>query len=417
MDIGTQEVQIYRCKDFAPNTNVYLVDTPGFDDTHRKDTDILKEIATWLTTTYKEDIRLSGILYLHRISDNRMGGVAHRNLIMFRKLCGPEGVKNVIFLTTFWEKVDLAVGDNRENTLKTTNEYWGYFTEKGAQVQRHWNTDESAMAAIRNFVPLDETEPPEEISLAIQTEMVDSHKDLDQTSAGQELNSVLQKEREKMLNEFNERAREIQQEKDQEMRDLLREDQERQARDLQRRDAEIQELKISMERMHEKKLQQMEERFLEQQNESRKHREEIEQLIRQHRESVQSNRVVEKLTQEIRDLKTSNTEFRDLYKTLNQGLDNVNSPVGDEEGNEEDDEEDDEEEEGDEESNEESDEEDDEDEESDEESDDEDDEDGASTTIGQTSGHVGYQLTLSSLPAINVARLLGKRRQNFQRNW
>ncbi|OQD66356.1 hypothetical protein PENPOL_c004G02345 [Penicillium polonicum] len=277
----TQEVQVYRCKGFTPRTNVYLVDTPGFDDTNRKDTDILKEIATWLTTTYKKEIRLSGILYLHRISDNRMGGCAHRNLIMFKRLCGPEGIKSVIFLTTFWEKVDPTDGDNREKTLKSTDQFWGYFVDKGARVQRHWNTDDSAMAAIRNFVPSDTTQPPEEIKLAIQTEMVDSHKDLDQTSAGQELQSELQKEREKMQQEFNERAREIQEEKDQEMRDLLREDQERQARELQRRDSEIQELKISMERMHERKIQQLEERLLEEQNANRRHREEMEQMIRQ----------------------------------------------------------------------------------------------------------------------------------------
>ncbi|KAJ5893681.1 hypothetical protein N7495_005372 [Penicillium taxi] len=276
-DPGTQEVQVYRCKYFTPHTNVYLVDTPGFDDTNRKDTDILKEIATWLTTTYKKEIRLSGILYLHRISDNRMGGCAHRILIMFKKLCGAEGIKSVIFLTTFWEKVDVADGDNREKTLKTTNEFWGYFVERGAQAQRHWNTNDSAMAAIQNFVPSDTTKPSEEIKLAIQTEMVASHKDLDQTSAGQELQSELQKER----SPGDSRR------KDQEMRHLLREDQERQAKELQRRDAEIQELKISMERMHEKKIQQLEERFLEQKNENRRHREEIKQIIRQRLEVIQ----------------------------------------------------------------------------------------------------------------------------------
>ncbi|KAJ5175212.1 uncharacterized protein N7482_001089 [Penicillium canariense] len=317
----TQEVQVYRCKDFTPHTNVYLVDTPGFDDTDRKDTDILKEIATWLTTTYKKEIHLSGILYLHRISDNRMGGCARRNLVMFKKLCGPEGIKSVIFLTTFWEKVDGTDGDNREKTLRTTDEFWGYFVDRGARVQRHWNTDDSAMAAIQNFVPSDTTEPPEEIKLAIQTEMVDLHKDLDQTSAGQELQSELQKEREQMQTEFNERAREIHEEKDQEMRDLLQEDQERQAKELQRRDSEIQELKISMERMHEKKIQQLEERLLEQQNENRRHREEMEQIIRQHREDIQEiqcqrNQDVEHLTQEIRHLKTSNTQCLDCYETF-----------------------------------------------------------------------------------------------------
>jgi hypothetical protein len=36
---------------------VYLVDTPGFDDTDCKGTDTLKEIATWLTEEMKMAIQ------------------------------------------------------------------------------------------------------------------------------------------------------------------------------------------------------------------------------------------------------------------------------------------------------------------------------------------------------------------------
>lgn len=61
---GTQEVGIYKCK-WSPSIDIYLVDTPGFDDTNRSDTDVLKAIATWLTKSYAKDVRLNGILYLH----------------------------------------------------------------------------------------------------------------------------------------------------------------------------------------------------------------------------------------------------------------------------------------------------------------------------------------------------------------
>lgn len=324
---------MYRCTYFSPRANVYLVDTPGFDDTDRKDTDILKEIATWLTKTYKQNIHLSGILYLHRISDNRMGGCAHRNLVMFKKLYGPEGVKNVIFLTTFWEKVEGSDGDTREQTLKTTEKFWGYFVERGAQVQRHWNNHDSAIAVIQNFVPLDITQSPQHVKLAIQTEMVDSHKDLDQTSAGLELQGELQKEREKMLQELEERAKEIQEEKDQELREILRKDQENQAKELQRRDTEIQELKISMERMHEKKIQQLEERLADQQNQNRIHLKEIERVLQSHRENVQQIQhqrdqeasQIEQMSQEIRDLKDKKIEQKQMdygmvkYKADDEG--------------------------------------------------------------------------------------------------
>ncbi|KAF7168904.1 hypothetical protein CNMCM5623_001810 [Aspergillus felis] len=310
----TQEVRIHRCKHFSPHANVYLVDTPGFDDTNRKDTDILKEIATWLTETYKHKIRLRGILYLHRISDNRMGGCARRNLSMFKKLCGHEGIKSVIFLTTFWEKVDESDGDSREEALKTTDDFWGFFVRRGARVRRHWNNRDSALSAIQEFVPVGADKPPEEMKMAIQTEMVDSGKNLDQTSAGQELQSELQKEREKMQQEMKERELEMKEaiaSKDKELIEILRQEQEKQAEDFKRRDMELQELKISMERMHEEKIQRLEARLLQQQNENREHREETDRMYRRYQEELQWLRGerdnyasrMDGLSQQISDLK------------------------------------------------------------------------------------------------------------------
>ena len=36
--------------------DVVFVDTPGFDDTHKSDADILKMVADWLKTTYDSKI-------------------------------------------------------------------------------------------------------------------------------------------------------------------------------------------------------------------------------------------------------------------------------------------------------------------------------------------------------------------------
>lgn len=43
----TQVVDVFACE-YTPSTTVILIDTPGFDDTDRSDTDVLREIATWL---------------------------------------------------------------------------------------------------------------------------------------------------------------------------------------------------------------------------------------------------------------------------------------------------------------------------------------------------------------------------------
>lgn len=47
-------------------------------------------LADWLNRVYQNNVRLAGILYLHRIGDNRLGGTAMKNLRMFKKLCGDE---------------------------------------------------------------------------------------------------------------------------------------------------------------------------------------------------------------------------------------------------------------------------------------------------------------------------------------
>lgn len=241
-----------------------MVDTTGFDDTNRTDTDVLKEIAGWLTETYQQKIKLRALLYLHRISDNRMGGCAQKNLVMFKRLCGPDGIKDVMFVTTFWEKVDQAVGEGREKTLKTTKDYWGFFVEKGATVRQHQNNPESALSIIEQFVPRRAERTTVGMKLAIQTEMVDSGKDLDQTAAGQELRSEFNKEREKMQQEITGREQEMRDAlatRDKEMFEFLRQEQEKQREDLRRRDREMKDLQVSMEKMHEEKIQQLEARI------------------------------------------------------------------------------------------------------------------------------------------------------------
>ncbi|KAL4886534.1 hypothetical protein BJY04DRAFT_213296 [Aspergillus karnatakaensis] len=289
----TQEVRVHRCNYFLPYANVYLVDTPGFDDTNRKDTDILKEIATWLTQTYQQKIRLTGILYLHRISDNRMGGCAQKNLVMFKRLCGPNGIKNIRFVTTFWEKTDDQDGERREQTLQTTEQFWGFFIERGAEVRRHMNTNESALWVLADFVPGYTESPPDETELAIQTEMVDSGKDLDQTAAGQELQSEFVKEREKMQAEMKEREEDMKEAlaaRDKEMFEFLRQEQDRQREELRRRDDQMQDLRVSMEKMHEEKIRQLQEVLQRQKEEQEKYQQEVDRIRSQFLTHIQETR-------------------------------------------------------------------------------------------------------------------------------
>ena len=118
---------------------IYLVDTPGFDDSERSDTEILLEITAWLSEAHKEKLKLSGIIYLHRIPDVRVGGSGVANLKMFRGLCGDTNLESVVLATTMWDQIDKETGESREVMLMQDTNLWAPMIEHGSKVMRHDN--------------------------------------------------------------------------------------------------------------------------------------------------------------------------------------------------------------------------------------------------------------------------------------
>ena len=57
---------------------------------------------------------LTGIIYLHKISDNRMSGTARRNIAMLHDLCGEGFMPNIVLATTMWDRVEAGEGEERE---------------------------------------------------------------------------------------------------------------------------------------------------------------------------------------------------------------------------------------------------------------------------------------------------------------
>lgn len=113
---------MYSC-DYNQSITVYLIDTPGFDDTNRTDAAVLRALADWLTHSFIKAIKLNGVIY--RITDLRMLGAAKRYLYMFRKLCGEDALTNVVLATTMWELIDPVVGAKREKELINGPDLWG----------------------------------------------------------------------------------------------------------------------------------------------------------------------------------------------------------------------------------------------------------------------------------------------------
>ncbi|KAK7032290.1 hypothetical protein VNI00_013249 [Paramarasmius palmivorus] len=167
---------------------VTLIDTPGFDDTSRSDMDILETITDFLAKQYEHGKKLAGVLYFHRISDIRMGGISRRNFRVFRELCGEDTLKNVVIVTNMWGSVAQDVAEAREVELMNNEAFFKSALDKGAQIVRHDDTPEMAREILRRLV---EKKP---IPLRIQLEMVEEGRDLSQTASAEELDSKINTE-------------------------------------------------------------------------------------------------------------------------------------------------------------------------------------------------------------------------------
>ena len=92
-------------------------------------------------------------------------------------------MKNVVLVSNMWSEVSLPVGERREKQLSS-----GFLKpdlDKGAQMARHYNTVQSAHDIIRRIT----RNAP--VVLQIQRELVDEHKDIATTGAGESISKKL----------------------------------------------------------------------------------------------------------------------------------------------------------------------------------------------------------------------------------
>ncbi|CAK5269642.1 unnamed protein product [Mycena citricolor] len=198
---------------------VSLIDTPGFDDTNLSDTEVLTKIASFLSATYAAGVKLAGVIYMHRISDVRMGGISTRNFRMFRQLCGDQTLKNVVIVTNMWDAAGLKLGEAREKELATDDRFFKPVIAKGARMLRHDKGLISAQSILREIIG---NVPA---TLQIQRELVDEKKAITDTAAGVTLN----KEIADMVRKHKDEIRTLQRE----MRDAIRQRDEEARRELE----------------------------------------------------------------------------------------------------------------------------------------------------------------------------------------
>lgn len=137
-----------------------LIDTPGFDDSERENLDLLKELIACLTIVDQRGGRITGIFYLHRITDPRMGGSSIKSLTIFKLLVGAAAMPLVRLVSTRWNDIEgstseLARAEALEKQLCTADKYWGTCLAQGALTLRHRGDQASAQAVVDSVLKND----------------------------------------------------------------------------------------------------------------------------------------------------------------------------------------------------------------------------------------------------------------------
>jgi DNA repair exonuclease SbcCD ATPase subunit len=230
-----------------------------------------------------------------------MGGSAKKNLMMFRKLCGKDSLKNVILVTTMWEDEQPATGEKREQELIATNGFWGALVEEGAQINRHNNTRASAMSLLRTIAKNNR------VTISIQKEMVSEHKDLNETEAGIGLNTDILLAEQRVMKEMSEALemeRQARKDQDERSAEEQRQYREKMQKKFDHLNQERENLKVSLEEMKEQKrrFKVLEGKYQESQERMRQQDKKIETLEEQRK--LREQEMLQRTEEASRELKS-----------------------------------------------------------------------------------------------------------------
>ena len=283
----TAEVQLAD-KFALDGRSVTLIDTPGFDDTTKSDSDILEMIAAFLATAYvrtasryvsffrtelpnryEKGSKLSGVIYIHRISDIRFTGISGRNFQMFRELCGETTLKSVVLVTNMWTRDPRDINEARE--IELSGKFFKPVLDKGAQLIRHHDTAQSAHDIIRKIFSNHKLP----VVLQIQRELVDERKGIIETSAGKAVSRELVEQAKRHraeLEKIEEGMRRAMEEKNEEMRQELEEERRNLQEQVKRIEKESKEMALN----YAVEKERMEAKMREMERESKEERERAE---------------------------------------------------------------------------------------------------------------------------------------------
>ncbi|KAF9489928.1 hypothetical protein BDN71DRAFT_249193 [Pleurotus eryngii] len=131
------------------NKDVLLVDTPAFDHDKLNLPQIEDMIRKQLKDMTKRKIDITGIIYFHPITANRLTEVPKDHMGVFERLVGKCPAQRVLLATSGWKDLrdTQNVGSQRE--LQLRQDYWKEMLEGGSRILRFEGTKDSAWHLIR----------------------------------------------------------------------------------------------------------------------------------------------------------------------------------------------------------------------------------------------------------------------------
>ncbi|KAI9339329.1 hypothetical protein BDR26DRAFT_820927 [Obelidium mucronatum] len=287
LESETSEITAYTA--LIDGVEFQILDTPGFDDSggegrkFQSDVDVLQEISRYLTFAFQRKDLLTGIIYVHNIVTPRLGASSAKFINIFKELCGDRFCTNVTIATTRWDlmqsEIEMKKAVAREEQLKKS--VYAKFLNQGAEYTRI-NTAHDGLELLKKFIH----KPAQ--STKLQTEIVDNHKQFDQTSAGLVLGgelAALQAKLDQEIAELKKEAKEANLAKDKATEDLIKKEQQKAEEKVRILTEKIQETHQNLAAMEAKMLQE---------NERRSKQAEIERMVmlRQAQEKEREDRSI-----------------------------------------------------------------------------------------------------------------------------
>ncbi|KAF7979295.1 hypothetical protein HWV62_43006 [Athelia sp. TMB] len=131
------------------SSSVVLVEVPGFGATDYGVLEEIQKVQAWMTRHLKNG-QLAGVIYLHRISENRWSQSTANSLFVIQQLFGLDSMQHFVVATTMWSEVRTEIAESREQSIKEG--VVRDIIERGGKMARFYDSSESAWDIIDHFL-------------------------------------------------------------------------------------------------------------------------------------------------------------------------------------------------------------------------------------------------------------------------